>query len=190
MPIILRGSYQNALTLFRMSTERGCPVIFPTDTIYGIGAPLASVAANEAVSRAKHRADGIPFPVLIGSRSQLDALVCQTFTPEQQQLMDERWPGSTTFVMKARPEIDPFFTKEGTIAVRLLKPSWLGDAIAESGPVTATSANISGVPYSPDVTHIISTFIETTPLFLVGNPGGITASSIIDISNSTIRTIR
>ncbi len=187
--LILSSSFPSAIALFRAGLNDGEPVIFPSDTIYGMGAPLASIAANEKIFSIKQRPKNKPMPVLISNMEQLSALV-ERPDGEVLRWLGTVWPGSaTTVVLPALPSLAGIYTANGAVAVRMLPKGWLADAVSAVGPITATSVNISGGEPLLEAEEISEKFHDLCRYMIWGTAGR-TASTVIDISDGTRRIRR
>jgi len=124
--------------------RRGGLLAVGTESSYALAASVSVPHALERVVEAKGRPSGKPLLVLIGERSQLDALagpVPAWFHP----MVDEFWPGPLTVIVPAQPEVSPVLTAgTGTIGVREPAPAFLRSLLRHTGPLTGTSANRSG----------------------------------------------
>jgi L-threonylcarbamoyladenylate synthase len=181
--IILKASKSNFFYLLEYSRYINKPFIFPTDTIYGIGAEIANIEANLFIYEVKYRKLTKPFPILIGSIEQLDMLV-EKLTPVQMAIIRKFWPGPFTFILYAKAELNNIYKNNNKVAIRLPSLKWLREALKErNSPITATSANISNHEYINDIEKIINTFKSSMPLYLYNDSVNIQSSTVIDISN-------
>ncbi|MCL2818001.1 MAG: L-threonylcarbamoyladenylate synthase [Clostridiales bacterium] len=121
-------------------------VLYPTETLYGLGCDAMNPDAVAAVFWVKRRSLNQPLPVIIGSMSMLDQLVY--VTDYARQLMDIFWPGPLTIVLPARKEVPDILTgRLRRVAVRFSShPAACELSTAIGRPLVASSANISGVP--------------------------------------------
>ena len=194
MSVILTAGKRGALTLFRASIQSGEPVIFPTDTIYGIGAPITSIAANKRIYGIKKRPLDQPMPILIGNFEQLSFLATG-INSDAFAWLKNVWttsnPERYTVVLKAVPWLDAFYTKNGAVAIRLAALTWLAEAIVSLGaPVTATSVNFSGTPSLNNPNEIVDTFLPYCKYMLWGEVGSKQASAIVDLTNGNPKIVR
>ena len=129
------------------SLRAGGVVIFPTDTLYGIGADPCSERGLTRLFAAKGRDRGKPVPILLSGEDQVDRWA-RHVPPAAARLMDRFWPGALTLVLPAGPGIHPAVTGGGdTVGVRVPDhPVPRALAAMLSGAVTGTSANRSGIP--------------------------------------------
>ena len=109
--------------------------IFPTETVYGIGALYRAPGAREKLAAAKERPADQPFTVHIGSMEQLDELVNEV--PEKiRRVVDTFWPGPMTIII-------PDGTDMG-LGVRFPAHEVACKLIQQTGPLIASSANRRG----------------------------------------------
>ncbi len=125
----------------------GGVVVFPTDTLYGLGADVFSVPALERVFAIKGRPSGLALPVLVSCWDQV-ALVARDVPEAARRLARRFWPGPLTLVLPGLAQLPEQVTGGGdTVAVRM-PAHWAPVALAGKlgKPITGTSANRSGEP--------------------------------------------
>ncbi len=118
---------------------------FPTDTLYGLGADVFCTPAVERVFAIKARPAGMPMPVLIASPNDLPKVAIEV--PDLAfELADRFWPGALTIILNRSKDV-PDLVSGGrdTLGIRMPNhPVALAMIEGFGGPVTGTSANISG----------------------------------------------
>ncbi|MCY4132830.1 MAG: L-threonylcarbamoyladenylate synthase [Nitrospira sp.] len=124
--------------------HRGGLLAVGTESSYALAASVSNPTALDRVINAKGRPSGKPLLVLIGERSQFDSLAGPV--PSWVRLMvDEFWPGPLTVVVPAQKEMSSVLTAgTGTIGIREPAPAFLRALLRHTGPLTGTSANLSG----------------------------------------------
>ncbi|MBL7574466.1 L-threonylcarbamoyladenylate synthase [Peptoniphilus asaccharolyticus DSM 20463] len=127
--------------------DSGGLVVFPTETVYGLGADGLNPEALKKVYQAKNRPGDNPLILHIAEISQLDGIV-ENISEDAKNMMEMFWPGPLTLIMN-RTENVPDEATAGleTVAVRM--PSHeVARAILSycKKPIAAPSANISGKP--------------------------------------------
>lgn len=125
----------------------GKPVIFPTDTVYGLGVSVRHAASPDALYSLKHRESRKPIAWLVGSVDDLDVYGADV-PPFAKNLAQAFWPGSLTLIVKASAEVPVSFQSgEGTIGLRMPNNETALELIRLVGcPVATTSANPAGSP--------------------------------------------
>ncbi|MDY6820701.1 MAG: L-threonylcarbamoyladenylate synthase, partial [Deferribacterota bacterium] len=166
MLLLLKANAENLERTLRFSNDIKKPIIFPSDTIYGIGASIYNIEANKFIFSIKFRNTKKAFPILIGSINQLKQLVVN-ISDIQYKIIKKLWPGPYTLIFRANKHINNMYTEEGKIALRLPDSDWIINALDKvNTPITATSANISNTPYIHNFKHIYKTFKNHIFLYL------------------------
>ena len=127
--------------------KSGGLVLFPTETVYGIGANGLDVEAVKKIYEAKGRASDNPLILHISSIEMLYKIACD-ITDEEYKLMDAFWPGPFTIILKKKNIVPDIVTGGlNTVAVRMPANKIANKLIEYSNtPIAAPSANISGKP--------------------------------------------
>jgi L-threonylcarbamoyladenylate synthase len=167
--------------------KRGRVVGIPTDTFYALSADPFNLAAIERVFRIKGRAETKALPILVNSIEQAVTLVRDV--PDAFLLLAHKfWPGALTLVVEATHRLPLKVTgNSGRVALRWPN-SRISTALIEAagGPVTGTSANLSGFPSCTSAQQIVKQLGERLPLVLdSGDTGGVLASTIVRIDGDT-----
>jgi L-threonylcarbamoyladenylate synthase len=129
------------------SLRAGGVVIYPTDTLYGVGVDPCSETGLARLFAAKGRDRGKPIPLLLSKAEEVDRWT-RHVPAAAARLMDRFWPGALTLVLPADPGVHPAVTGGGdTVGLRVPDhPVPRALAAGLSGAVTGTSANRSGNP--------------------------------------------
>jgi L-threonylcarbamoyladenylate synthase len=129
------------------SLRAGGLVIYPTDTLYGMGVDPRSEAALGRLVRVKGRDEGKPIPLLLADAGCAAAWAAGV-PDAAARLMERFWPGALTIVLPAAAGALPAITAgSGTVGLRVTAhPVARALAAAIGGAVTGTSANRSGEP--------------------------------------------
>jgi L-threonylcarbamoyladenylate synthase len=171
---------------------RGEVIVFPTETLYGLGADALNAAAVEKVFQLKGRQPNNPFPVLVSDRSMLNTLVA-SLPPLAERLMERFWPGPLTLVLPARNDIPrPLVNSTGGVGVRVSSQPIATQIVKMLGrPVTATSANPSGQPGALTIAQAIIYFAGKIEIFV---DGGVltnqTGSTVAAVNGNKVKIIR
>lgn len=155
-------------------------VVMPTDTIYGICCLAGNQTLVERIYDIKGRSGTKPFIILIASLDQLEQLGCNPALAQKDTLRTY-WPGPTSVVIKSNaPE---YLTRGATsLAVRMPADNWLVDIISQTGPIVATSANISNQPYEHNLEKIQETIGSQVDYISTVSAREKAPSRIIDLS--------
>lgn len=135
----------------------GGTVVFPTETVYGLGADAFNIDAIDKIYKAKGRPSDNPLIVHISDRGDVNKLA-RYVSEKAELLMDKFWPGPLTVILKKKPEVPSKVTGGlDTVAVRFPSNKTAVELIKKSGVlVAAPSANLSGSPSPTKCEDVIS----------------------------------
>ena len=172
--------------------KRGEVVGIPTDTFYGLSADPFNLSAIEGVFRAKGRPETKALPILVNSVEQALTLV-REMPDSFLELANTYWPGPLTLVVEATHRLPLKVTgNTGRVALRWANSKVVGKLIdAVGGPITGTSANLSGYPSCSNAGQIVEQLGNRLPLILdAGDTGGTLASPIVRLDGNEWRVVR
>lgn len=139
--------------------KRGGVIVFPTDTVYGLGADATSESAVRKVFKIKQRPEDKPVPLLISDLEMAKKL--SYFDKRVEKVLLSVWPGPITVLLQAKGGVLPQLVTAGrqTIGLRIPDYKIAHFLTAKCGaPLVATSANISGKPSSNKISGVIAQF--------------------------------
>jgi tRNA threonylcarbamoyl adenosine modification protein (Sua5/YciO/YrdC/YwlC family) len=166
-------------------------VVFPTDTVYGVGGEAFNQFATSRIFEVKRRPRKMPLPVLVSRPRQAWAL-CAAVPNAAAELAAAFWPGGLTLILPAADglSLDLGETK-GRIAVRMPANDDLIELIATVGPLAATSANVSGAPTPSTVADIRAELGDAVGVYLDGGPASADVpSTIVDVTRWRPKVVR
>ncbi|MBI4653939.1 MAG: threonylcarbamoyl-AMP synthase [Nitrospirae bacterium] len=167
-------------------------VAYPTESFYGLGVDAFNENAIKKLFDIKKRPPDKPVPIIVGSREILKSIV-KSIPIEAEDLMERFWPGALTMVFEAIDGLPEILTAgTGKVAVRIPGSSFaLRLAIAADFPITATSANLSGMPPAREFVEVINYFGEAIDLVVDGGKTpGEKPSTIVDVTATPIKVLR
>jgi tRNA threonylcarbamoyl adenosine modification protein (Sua5/YciO/YrdC/YwlC family) len=181
---------------------RGCVIGIPTDTFYGLAADPFNLAAVDEIYRVKGRPETRALPILVNSLEQAllllrdneDEIAGLTDAPRKfTRLAEAFWPGGLTMVMEASRRL-PLKVTAGTgkVALRWPKSAVVSQLIDEfEGPITGTSANVSGFPSCSSAEQVIKQLGSRLPLVLdAGDTGASLPSTIVQLHGDDWKVLR
>ena len=164
--------------------KTGGLVVFPTSSFYGLGAEAFNAEAVDKVFRIKKRDFQKPILILIPCLADLAPLV-RSIPNTATRLMEAFWPGGLTLVFHAAAPVPSNLTGyTGKIGIRLGSHP-VASALAKTvgGPITGTSANLSGKEGCTSVAEIDSDIKDHVDLVLdAGRLGGVRGSTVVDVA--------
>lgn len=132
-------------------------VVFPTETVYGLGANCLDATAVEKIFKVKMRPANNPLIAHISDVSMLD-IVAKEMDSSLYPLFNAFWPGALTVVLPKTKNVPDIVTAGGnTVAVRCPSHPIASELIRLAGvPIVAPSANLSGRPSPTAFMHVFS----------------------------------
>jgi L-threonylcarbamoyladenylate synthase len=144
-----KEQFRQAIRVLR----EGGVVAMPTDTVYGLIAVATDSAAVDRVYQAKVRDQDQPLPLFVGSVEQAELVV--EMNDAARALASEFWPGALTIVLRKRPSFRTRAAAGGeTIGLRVPADQVLREIALQIGPLTGTSANLSGREEAHDAASV------------------------------------
>ncbi len=135
--------------------KSGGLVVFPTETVYGLGADALNESAVKKIFQAKGRPGDNPVIVHISNFDQL-RLLAEPLSGAEERLVNAFWPGPFTLVLKKKDVVSSSVSGGlSTVAVRMPSHVFARELIEVAGvPIAAPSANISGRPSATTGDHV------------------------------------
>jgi L-threonylcarbamoyladenylate synthase len=194
LPFKLDEDYMPVIERAAHIMRRGGTVIFPTDTLYGLGCNALDATAVGKIFDIKHRSYVKALPMLVRDLSWARELAY--ITPEQEELIEKFWPGKVTFILPRRPIVPAVMCGGGqTVGVRAPDHPFVQTLLRHLGyPIAGTSANISGSEPTHDAKAIAAAFAATAPqpdlVLDVGLLPDSLPSTVVDLSGRVPRILR
>ena len=185
---------ENELKQAAEEIKKGNLVLFPTETVYGIGANALEENAVRKIFIAKGRAADNPLIVHVANIQMVEGIVEQ-ITPLEKKLIETFWPGPLTIVFKRKNNrIIPNVVTANldTVGIRMPSNKIAKRLIELAGvPIAAPSANISGKPSGTKVADIIEELQEKVDYILDGGFSDIgLESTVIKVEENQITILR
>jgi tRNA threonylcarbamoyl adenosine modification protein (Sua5/YciO/YrdC/YwlC family) len=173
------------------AARSGRLIVFPTDTVYGIGTRPDDPRATAAVFEAKRRPQDLTLPVLLASEGEARRVA--VFDERAARLAAAYWPGALTMVLP-RAELAGGWHLGGdgvSIGVRVPGDDRVLRMLGRTGPLAVTSANRSGEPPAEDRDALVAIFGDRVAVYLVAD-GGLhgAASTVVDLTGPQATILR
>ncbi|SET07620.1 L-threonylcarbamoyladenylate synthase [Anaerobranca gottschalkii] len=173
--------------------KQGKTVVFPTETVYGLGANGLDKEAVQKIYLAKGRPADNPLILHLGNLSWVERLAVN-IPKEFYLLVENFWPGPLTVILQAKKNVIPEVTLGGldTVALRMPGHPLALELIKEADlPVAAPSANTSGRPSPTNHEHVIEDLYgKVDYIFQGGNTTIGIESTVLDLSKGKAKILR
>lgn len=168
------------------SISDGQCIVYPTETVYGIGANALNSESVERVYEAKNRDYSKPISMAVPNIQSLKQHVY--LNEREEQFIQENLPGPVTVICEKKDHIPDILTSgSDRLGVRIPDYNKTLRLLRATGPITATSANISGTGSVVDTNDLSESFLDNISTVVDdGILDGGTGSTVVDVSNSEI----
>ncbi len=177
------GTAEEALLEASLVLRQGGLVVFPTETVYGLGANALDARAVMKIFEAKGRPPDNPLIVHVAEISEAGRVAFLSDTARK--LMSRFWPGPLTLVLPARENV-PAEVRANlpTVAVRMpAQPVAMELIRLAEVPVAAPSANLSGRPSPTDAEAATEDLGEKVDIILDGGATRVgVESTVLDVT--------
>ncbi|KAF9534867.1 DHBP synthase RibB-like alpha/beta domain-containing protein [Crepidotus variabilis] len=182
----------------RHLVDEGQTVVFPTETVYGLGALALDASCAAKIFSTKGRPADNPLIVHVSSFSMLNSLLPPNYdVPKSYKiLMKHFWPGALTLLFPRNGDVIPTIitANQSTVAIRMPSHPVARALIAvANAPLAAPSANTSGKPSPTKAEHVFRDLNGKVPLILDGGACGVgLESTVVDglHEDGNIRVLR
>lgn len=170
--------------------RNGQIIVYPTDTLYGLGADIFNDTAVKKIFKIKKREKNNPLSIAVANIKELEKIA--VVNDKTRCLIKTFLPGKLTIVLKKKSNVSNLVTGgSDKVAVRIPNNKLALDLLSKFGPLTATSANIHGKKPPVNINDIsiqfkasdIAVYIDNGKLD--GKP-----STIVDMTEKPIKIIR
>lgn len=169
-------------------------IIYPTDTVYGMGCDITNSKAVEKVARWKGiKIEKSNFSFICSDFSHLSDYT-KPISNSVFKLLKKNLPGPFTFILDANNNVPKYFKgKKKTVGIRIPDNNIIREIVAELGnPILSTSIYDEDeiLEYTTDPELIYEKYQEMVDIVIDGGPGELLPSTIVDCSNNEIEIIR
>ena len=172
------------------AVREGKIIVFPTDTVYGLGCdPFNTGAVQRLVAVKKRR--GAPLPILVASLDR--ARQIGNFNAEAERLARAFWPGALTLVVPDTSNLPVEVTgTNGTVGLRVPGRTDIRNLIVQSGgAIVGTSANISGNPSLTTAKEVEKELGAAVDLILDGGRADLgVESTVVAVDADIVQVLR
>ncbi|MEN8245933.1 MAG: L-threonylcarbamoyladenylate synthase [Thermodesulfobacteriota bacterium] len=172
--------------------KTGGLLIFPTTGLYGLGADALNPASVKKIFKIKQRDLSKPILVLVKDASELGR-IAEKVPGAASALMNAFWPGALTIILEAHIELPDVLTGgTGKIGIRVPKHPVASALVnAFDGPITGTSANLSGQAGCSYVADLDPGVVQRVDIVLDAGPlkGGV-GSTVVDATSDPPLVLR
>ena len=169
--------------------KNGDVIIYPTDTLYALGADIFNEEAVKRVFEIKHRPFSVPLPVAVASKKAIETIA--SLNENAHRIIDRFLPGTLTVLLKKKESVPMIVTSGSeTVAVRIPQQRIALRLLREFGPLTVTSANLHHEKTPGIIKDILMQLQTEVPVALDVGCLDAAPSTIVDLTMQTPRVVR
>jgi len=188
-PVIFYDSDPQLPRAVKEVLEVGGVLIFPTDTIYGIGGNPWDEQAVARVQRMKRRPADRPFALLLSALDAMERFAC--LDARTLPILERFLPGPYTFLLPAADRAPSSAVKDGKVGVRVPDHPFFSIVMRSLGrPLFGTSVNRSDEPPLENIDAIIERFGNVDLIVEGTTPPSGMSSAIIDVTVDPPQAVR
>lgn len=191
------------MKIFKMSSENpdmdliseaidimadGGIILYPTDTVYGLGANIFNNDAVKRIYEIKQRDASKPLSVLVQNVESLELIA--DLNKGSRAIVNKWLPGPFTFILNKKKIVSPYVSASAKVGVRI--PDYkIATSLASLFPITTTSANLTNEDTLSNPQDILRQIGNDVDLVIdVGDLGNAKPSTVIDLSSSKPTLVR
>lgn len=163
-------------------------IIFPTDTVYGIGTKIFDIDGINKIYEIKKRPKDKPLACLCASLEQIKSIA--EISKDAEKLINEFLPGPLTLILKSKDEVKNKIGYE-TIGVRIPNYKLALDILKENGPMLTTSVNDSGASPINEYEEIVKKYKDDVDKIYESNEkSSALASTVVLMTDDNLKILR
>jgi len=171
------------------AVNEGGTLIFPTDTVYGIGCDPEDTTAIERIFEAKGREPDKPLAIHLAAAA--DAERFGDLTASAVAVIERLWPGAVAIVVPRKPGACDAAARGGpTVSMRCPDSPECAAILRAAGPLAATSANRSGMPAFTGRRDELDRLVVASLAIITGPTSRGRESTVVDCTAHPIRILR
>ncbi len=169
--------------------KNGEPIIYPTDTLYALGADIYNEKAVRKVFDIKQRPYSVPLPVAVSSIKAIETIA--HMNDIAYEISNKFLPGTLTIILKKKLCVPDIVTsRTDTIAVRIPNHIIALKLLSEYGPLTVTSANLHQEKTQGTITDILKQLGTRIHICLNDGKLDTVPSTIVDLTTNIPKIVR
>lgn len=140
-------------------------IVYPTETVYGIGADIYNESAVKNLYVTKKRPFDMPLSVAVSDKAMLEKIA--VLNENADKLVKAFLPGPLTIIIKKQPDVPDIVTSSSQkVGIRIPDNRFALELIRRTGPIVATSANLHSHPDAVDVDAAITDFGDSVDTYV------------------------
>ncbi len=140
-------------------------IVYPTETVYGIGADIYNETAVKNLYVVKNRPFDMPLSVAVSDKAMLERVA--VLNENADKLIKAFLPGPLTIIIKKQPDVPDIVTSSSQkVGIRIPDNRFALELVRRTGPIVATSANLHSHPDATNVDAAIADFGDSVDTYI------------------------
>jgi len=180
----------NAVNEAAAEIAEGNLIVYPTETVYGIGADIFNEVAVKNLFLAKRRPFDMALSVAVSDKKMMESIAI--LDDNADKLVKAFLPGPLTIIIEKKPDVPDLVTAMSRkVGIRMPDHPVAREVIRRSGPVVATSANLHSHPDATDIDAAVKDLGESVSMYMDSGPSKLKRpSTIVWIMKGDVEIIR
>jgi L-threonylcarbamoyladenylate synthase len=165
-------------------------IVYPTETVYGIGADIFNEVAVKNLYIAKNRPFDMALSVAVSDRKMMEKIA--VLNDNADKLIEAFLPGPLTIIIEKKPDVPDLVTSMSKkVGIRIPDHPVAMEIIKKTGPIVATSANVHSHPDATDISSAVKDLGASVSMYLDAGPSELKRpSTIVWLMNRDVEVIR
>jgi len=165
-------------------------IVYPTETVYGIGADIFNESAVKKLFLAKKRPFDMALSVGVSDRKMMESIAI--LDENADKLIKAFLPGPLTIIIEKKPDVPDLVTSMSKkVGIRIPDHPVAIEIIKKTGPIVATSANAHSHPDATDIDSAVNDLGDAVNLYVDSGPSRLKKpSTIVWIMNGQVEIVR
>jgi L-threonylcarbamoyladenylate synthase len=165
-------------------------IVYPTETVYGIGADIFNEVAVKNLFIAKNRPFDMALSVAVSDRKMIESIA--VLDDNAEKLIKAFLPGPLTIIIEKKPDVPDLVTSMSKkVGIRIPDHPVALELIKKTGPIVATSANTHSHPDATDIDSAVKDLGSLVSMYIDSGPSMLKRpSTIVWIMNNEVEVIR
>ncbi len=180
----------NAVADIAEEVASGNLIVYPTETVYGIGADIFNEVAVKNLFLAKNRPFDMALSVAVSDRKMMENIA--VLDENADKLIDAFLPGPLTIIIEKKPDVPDLVTAMSKkVGIRMPDHPVAMEIIKRTGPIVATSANLHSHPDATDIDSAVKDLGDAVSMYVDAGPSPLKKpSTIVWIMNGEVEIVR
>lgn len=180
----------DAVAMAAEDVAAGKLIVYPTETVYGIGADIYNESAVKNLYVVKNRPFDMPLSVAVSDKAMLERVA--VLNENADKLIKAFLPGPLTIIIKKQPDVPDIVTSSSQkVGIRIPDNRFALELVRRTGPIVATSANLHSHPDAVCVDTAINDFGDAVDTYI--DAGSCTlgqSSTIVWLMDKEVEIVR